>query len=81
MVLVRLDNNSVLWMGQHPMNQDFLTRTSPAFFPRGRLCSLVRILTSSFDTIGQKRLILLIEAINIVIFPVPQYYNNAEHGS
>jgi hypothetical protein len=52
MVLVRLDNNSVLWMGQHPMNQDFLTHTSPAFFPRARLCRLVRILTSSFDTIG-----------------------------
>jgi hypothetical protein len=52
MVLVRLDNNSVLWMGQHPMNQDFLTRTSPVFFTRARLCSQVRILTSSFDTIG-----------------------------
>jgi hypothetical protein len=25
MVLVRLDNNSVLWMGQRPMNQDFIT--------------------------------------------------------
>jgi hypothetical protein len=52
MVLVRLDNNSVLWMGQHPMNQDFLTRTSQAFFPRACLCSEVRTLTSSFDTIG-----------------------------
>jgi hypothetical protein len=25
MVLVRLDNNSVLWKGQRPMNQDFIT--------------------------------------------------------
>jgi hypothetical protein len=68
MVLVRLDNNSVLWMGQHPMNQDFLTRTSPSF-------------SHMLVYAVKKRLILLIEVINIVISPVPQYYNNAEHGS